>query len=260
MTLNSFSPYKSMRDQIWTCRKIGQGEPRVIIWTNYDRPKASMLHTKPQGHWPFGSVEENFWRVFTIYERCGHLGHVTQTLRTNFRSPTLLRLHMKFGFDWPSFGEDLWKWWTMDRRTDDGPWLYYKLTNEPKGSGEPKMDVKTKRSKVELSTHGSLIIHPTFQRAVCKGQWWSLSLPGWKKLRKSLKFCSFLPRFQALPLETFDHNVRKYSPTTYFSTLIEVTVIRDADKANQDKIAVHLFCIYSSCDRKYQIITTADSL
>ena len=23
-----------------------------------------------------------------------------------------------------------------DGRTDDGPWLYYKLTNEPKGSGE----------------------------------------------------------------------------------------------------------------------------
>ena len=22
------------------------------------------------------------------------------------------------------------------RRTDDGPWLYYKFTNEPKGSGE----------------------------------------------------------------------------------------------------------------------------
>ena len=26
-----------------------------------------------------------------------------------------------------------------DRRTDDGPWLYYKLTNEPKGSGELKI-------------------------------------------------------------------------------------------------------------------------
>ena len=25
---------------------------------------------------------------------------------------------------------------TDGRRTDDGPWLYYKLTNEPKGSGE----------------------------------------------------------------------------------------------------------------------------
>ena len=49
---------------------------------------------------------------------------------------------MKFGFDWPSGfeEEDLWKWWTTDddnnERTDDGPWLYYKLTNEPKGSGE----------------------------------------------------------------------------------------------------------------------------
>ena len=104
-----------------------------------------MLHTKPQGHWPFGSGEEDFWRVFTIYGRGGHFFHVTQTPRTNFRSPIPLRLHMKFGFDRPSgFGEeDLWKWWTdngrTDGRTDDGPWLYYKHTNEPKGSGELKI-------------------------------------------------------------------------------------------------------------------------
>ena len=93
-----------------------------------------MLNTKPQVHWPFGSGED-FWRVFTIYGRSGHLSHVTQTPRTNFRSPDPWRLHMKFGFDWPSgFGEeDLWKWWT-----DDGACLYYKLTNKPKGSGELK--------------------------------------------------------------------------------------------------------------------------
>ena len=66
-----------------------------------------MLHTKPQGHWPFGSGEEDFSRVFNIYGRCGHLGQVTQTPRTNFRSPNPLRLHMKFGFDRPSgFGEE----------------------------------------------------------------------------------------------------------------------------------------------------------
>ena len=43
---------------------------------------------------------------------------------------------MKFGFDWPSgFG----KWGTDGRRqTDDGACLNYKLTNEPKGSGELK--------------------------------------------------------------------------------------------------------------------------
>ena len=125
---------------MWPCRKLGQGQPRVIIWTNYDGPKAPMLHTKAQGHWPFGSGEEDFWRVFTIYGHGGHLRHVTQTPQTNFRSPIPLRLHMKFGFDWPSgFGEeDLWKWWTDRQWMDDRPWLYYKLTNEPKGSGELK--------------------------------------------------------------------------------------------------------------------------
>ena len=62
----------------------------------------------------FGYGEEDFWRDVTIYGRDGHLGHVTQTPWTNFRSPIPLRLHMKFGFDRPSdFGEeDLWKWWT----------------------------------------------------------------------------------------------------------------------------------------------------
>ena len=136
--LTCFSPYKSISDQIWPCRKIGQGQPRVIIWTNYDGPKAPLLHTKPQGHWPFGSGEEDFWRVFTIYGHGGHLGHLTQTPWTNFRSPIPLWLHMKF-----SFGEeDLWKWWPDGRQqttTDDGAFLHYKLTNEPKGSGELKI-------------------------------------------------------------------------------------------------------------------------
>ena len=72
-----------------------------------------------------------------------------------------------------------------------------------------------------------------------------------KKPPKKIEFSQFLPRFQALPLETFDNNIQKYCPTTCFSRLIKVTVIRDADKANQHKIAVHvhLFCVYSSCDR-----------
>ena len=58
--------------------------------------------------------------------------------RINFRFPDSWRLHMKFGFDWPrGFGEeDLWKWWTDNGWMDDRACLYYKLTNEPKGSGE----------------------------------------------------------------------------------------------------------------------------
>ena len=33
-TVEAFSPYRSKRDQIWPCCKIGQGQPKVIIWTN----------------------------------------------------------------------------------------------------------------------------------------------------------------------------------------------------------------------------------
>ena len=43
-----------------------------------------MLHNKYQGHWPFGSGEEDFQRVFTLYGHGGHLRHVTQTPRTIF--------------------------------------------------------------------------------------------------------------------------------------------------------------------------------
>ena len=36
-----------------------------------------MLHTKFQGHRPFGSGEEDFFKVSIIYGDGGHLGHVT---------------------------------------------------------------------------------------------------------------------------------------------------------------------------------------
>ena len=66
-----------------------------------------MLYTKFGGNQPAGSGEEDFLRVFTIYGHGGHLGHVTQMPRTTFRSPNPRRLHIKFGFDWPSgFGEE----------------------------------------------------------------------------------------------------------------------------------------------------------
>ena len=45
-----------------------------------------MLHTKFRGNRPAGSGED-FLRVFTIYGRGGHLGHVTQMLQTNFLFP-----------------------------------------------------------------------------------------------------------------------------------------------------------------------------
>ena len=61
-----------------------------------------MLHTKFRENRRAGSGEKDFevWRG-------GHLDNVTQVPQTNFRSPYPRRLHIKFGFDWPSnFGEE----------------------------------------------------------------------------------------------------------------------------------------------------------
>ena len=68
-----------------------------------------MLHAKFQDHRTSDSGEEDFFKVFAIYGHGGHLGHVTWTIYTNFRSPFPRRLHIKFGFDWPSGfrGEDV---------------------------------------------------------------------------------------------------------------------------------------------------------
>ena len=66
-----------------------------------------MLHTKPQSHWPFGSGEEDFKGFYQIWVWRPSLSCDTDP-RTNVRSPDPWRLHMKFGFDWPSaFGEDV---------------------------------------------------------------------------------------------------------------------------------------------------------
>ena len=68
-----------------------------------------MLHAKFQDHKTSGSGEEDFFKVFTIYGHGGPFGHVTWTIYINFRSPFPWRLHIKFGFDWPSGfgGEDV---------------------------------------------------------------------------------------------------------------------------------------------------------
>ena len=47
-------------DQIWTCRKIGQGQPRVIIYIDFVELESPMIHAKFQDHRTSGSGEEDF--------------------------------------------------------------------------------------------------------------------------------------------------------------------------------------------------------
>ena len=43
-----------------------------------------MLDAKFRGNRPAGSGEEDFLRVFTIYGRGGHFGHVTSIISSDF--------------------------------------------------------------------------------------------------------------------------------------------------------------------------------
>ena len=49
MNISRFFPYKCIRNQIWPCHKVGQGQPRFIICENLVWPTYPMLHTKSQG-------------------------------------------------------------------------------------------------------------------------------------------------------------------------------------------------------------------
>ena len=61
-----------------------------------------MLHTKYQGHWSFGSREEDIYMVFTLHGHSSHLGHVTNNFFNKSTPLKLWSLHMKFDFNWLS--------------------------------------------------------------------------------------------------------------------------------------------------------------
>ena len=97
--LSLLSRDRMTSDQIWSWCKIGQGQPKVVMWTNYDGPTFSMLYPKFHCNQPTGFGD--FWRVVQY----GHLPN---------KSPW--KLHMKCGFNLPSDFRDVWKCW----QTDDG--------------------------------------------------------------------------------------------------------------------------------------------
>ena len=130
-------PYKSIRDQIWPCPK--RNRSRSIQGHHLNKlgstraPNAAYQVSRSSAFWFW---RRRFFKVFAIYAHGGHLGHVTCTSWTNFRSSISWSLHMKFDFDWPSgfWGEDVWKCWhtyTIHIRKTEAYLSSYKLTTEP---------------------------------------------------------------------------------------------------------------------------------
>ena len=58
-----------------------------------------MLNTKFRGNRPAGFTEEDFRRIFTIYGRVGHLGHVTSIMLSDFHFLVPESFHTKFDLD-----------------------------------------------------------------------------------------------------------------------------------------------------------------
>ena len=63
-------------------------------------------------------VLENL-KDFTIHGRGGHLGHVTWTIYTNFRSPFLRKLHMKLTLIGQAVSEEMFEIVDDDDDDDD---------------------------------------------------------------------------------------------------------------------------------------------
>ena len=134
----TFSPYKCIRDQIWSCHKIGQGQHSVIIWTNLVVLEHPMMQIKFQCYRPFGAREEDFFKIFTIYGHIGHLGHKTWTSWTNVLSlshPIDASYEIWLWLAQWFLRRRCWKCWqhtyihTYIQRTE--AYLSYKLTTEP---------------------------------------------------------------------------------------------------------------------------------
>ena len=79
---------ESVRNQIWPCRKIGQGQFRVIIWANLVVLEHPMLHTKFKSHWPFGSREEQFLRFLPYMNMAATLVMWPGTFEQTFVPPS----------------------------------------------------------------------------------------------------------------------------------------------------------------------------
>ena len=58
-----------------------------------------MLNNKFRGNRPAGSTVEDFRRIFTIYGRVGHLGHVTSVMLSDLHFLVSDSFHTKFGSD-----------------------------------------------------------------------------------------------------------------------------------------------------------------
>ena len=106
---------KSLCYQIWPCRKIGKVTPGSSFeQTMMGRSPRCYISSFVEISPPV--LEKKIFEGFLPYMAWRPFWSCDQDAVNKFRSPYPRRLHIKFGFNWPSGfgGEDVWRW------TDDG--------------------------------------------------------------------------------------------------------------------------------------------
>ena len=116
-------PFKCLWKQNWPCRKIGQGQLRVIIYLNFVVLQTLRLHAKFQGYWPSGSWEVFLLKVLSIFSMVTILVMWPWPFIKTFVPPFQRRLHIRFGFD---LTRDFIDWTRVFREEDvwNCEWTY----------------------------------------------------------------------------------------------------------------------------------------
>ena len=103
-----FFSLKSLFNQNWPCRKISQGQPKVMIYINYDGPESPMLHN--------GDLDHFYKLSFPLPKDAPH--EVWLWLAKRFQRRRSLKL------------------WIDDGQKDNGSWPPISSPCETNGSGD----------------------------------------------------------------------------------------------------------------------------
>ena len=128
----SFFPYKRLRKQIWPCHKIGQCQPKVIIWTELVILEHPIMHTKFRVNGLL-VTEKKFLKVLSYMAMAVSLVMWSGPFEQTFVLPSHWGSTWNLALVGPAVPKKIFendgrrrrrRWRTTDRRrTDDGDWL-----------------------------------------------------------------------------------------------------------------------------------------